>query len=168
MRRGNVQLKWIDVTMEIGLHFLEWATSLAQVLPRTLSSLPIPIVLGILAAPVVLAGFSRSGVGTIGAGILTLLTFVLLAQAQGQASGYGLPLLAYSGALLVAMNGFEAANRRRNLDAQNQEIERLRNETRTFLDALDRRAQIVDMLAAKGAEMKVAGEGNNERAEQVN
>ncbi|QRM35982.1 hypothetical protein [Microvirga sp. VF16] len=159
-------MKWIDVTKEAGLHFLEWTTSLAQVLPRTLSSLPIPVLLGILAAPVVLAGLSRSGVGTIGAGILTLLTFVLLAQ--GEASGYGLPLLAYSGALLVAMNGFEAANRRRNLDAQNQEIERLRNETRTFLDALDRRAQIVDMMAANGAEMKVAGEGNSEGAEQVN
>ncbi len=153
--------------MEIGLHFLDWATSLAQILPRTLSTLPVPILLGILAVPVVIAGFSRSGLGMIGAGILTLLTFVLLAQAQGQDSGYGLPLLAYSGALLVAMNGFEAANRRRNLEAQNQEIERLRNETRTFLDALDRRAQVVDMMAAKGAEMKVDGEGTSEGTEQV-
>lgn len=147
------------MTMEIGLHFLEWGTSLAQVVPRTLSSIPLYILLCITALPILLASFSRSPPAMIGAAILTLLTLVLTTQATGQDSGYGLSLLAYSGALLTALNGFETASRRRDLAAQKQEVERLRQETQVFLDALDRRAQIVDLIAARNAETKVTGEG---------
>jgi hypothetical protein len=154
--------------MEIGVHILEWILKTGQALPEVLFTLPMPVLLGILALPLFVATFSRSGLGIAGTGILTVATLVLLARETGQGDGSGLALLVYAGALIVALNGFEATDRRRNLAAQIEEIEQLRKDMRAFLDALDRRAQIVDMVAAKGAEMKVTGEGTSEGAEQVN
>ncbi len=146
------------------MHILEWILKTGQALPGMLFTLPMPVLLGILALPLFVATFSRSGLGIAGTGILTVATLVLLARETGPGDGSGLALLAYAGALIVALNGFEATDRRRNLAAQIEEIEQFQKDTRAFLDALDRRAHIVDGNAIKGAEMTVSGEGTGDDA----
>lgn len=145
--------------MESGVFTLEWAVDFSRTLLGILHSLPAPALLGMLCVPVILAAFSRSRLGIAGAAILTLLTIALLPQASRDGTAHGLALLAYAGALLMAMIGYEAARRRRHLCEQAQEMERLRKEMRAFLEALDRRAQAVDRAAAIQSGPIPSGEG---------
>ncbi len=115
-----------------------------QAIGRSLMELPWPVGIGILFVPALIAAFSRSRMHTIGAALLSLTTFVVLVQHSNGQNEIGPAMLAYCGALILAIAGYAEMSRVRSTDTVYGLIERMHNENRFFLEALDRRAQMID------------------------
>jgi len=120
---------------------------MAQVVAQSVLALPWMWIIALACIPIVLAVFSRSSYGVMGSSLLSVLSFVLLLPQAEDSSNNALALLTYSGALLIAIGGYGEKRREMKAEAQQREIEQLRKEVMMFLEALDRRAQLVDKLS---------------------
>ncbi len=128
--------------METGAQFLARLDDAAQALAQSALALPFPVLLGAACIPIVAAAFCRSGTGIVAAGVFTASALLSLAHDAGVA------ILAYSGAVLASLYAHGEAHRRRATAHAQEEIALLRRENQAFLDALDRRAQLMDKASA--------------------
>lgn len=134
---------------------LQAADGKLQVFVQLLSDLPWSVSLAIVFVPAILALFSGSKTHVLGALLLSAATLVLLVHSYSGNADTGCAILAYCGALVLALNGYAEKRKAREAELRDSVLERMREESRLFLDALDRRAQLVDQ-AKIGEVVKVS------------
>jgi hypothetical protein len=129
---------------EIAARFVNDIIQVAQ-------ALPVPVLVGILCAPVIVAALSRNVVSMGMAAFMSVLSCAALIQPVLHGADTIIPIGAYGGAVLAGWFGHMEARHMRRILAVNREIDQLRLEMQTFLEAVDRRTLAMDQFTRHGA-----------------
>ncbi|WP_230532357.1 DUF494 domain-containing protein [Microvirga roseola] len=148
--------------IDAGSNLLASAAGIVPGTAQFLITAPWPLMVALFGLPPALAALSRSRLHTFAAAIMSLLSLVLMAQASTGNQDYSLAMIAYCGAVLVALGSYLEAQRARDTLSQRQEQDRLREEIRAFLNALDQRTLVIDRLAANDSSPPAQNAGHGQ------
>lgn len=119
----------------------------AQDLVQTVMTLPVPAMVGILCAPMLLALLSRNAMSVGAAAFMSLLSYAALMQDDPSRIDFIISLAVYAGAVFAGLHGHNEARHARRIASVSQEIDQLRLEMEAFLAAVDRRTLAIDQFA---------------------
>jgi hypothetical protein len=135
--------------MNIEAQLVESISHTVQEIVRATLNLPAAGIFGIVCIPLCLAAFSRNILSVTVAAAMSILSYIALMQGNHSGSDAVFTLAIYMTALFAGFLGHGEARQAQRIASASQEIDRLRLEMQSFLEAVDRRTLAMDQFARR-------------------
>ncbi|WP_114768990.1 hypothetical protein [Microvirga subterranea] len=135
--------------MNIEAQLVETISSAVQDLVHAVLALPSAAIFGIAVVPLCLAILSRNVASVSAAAAMSMLSYSALMSGSHSKSDAILATAIYIAALLAGLLGHGEARHAQRFARTSQDIDRLRLEMHTFLEAIDQRSLALDQFTRR-------------------